>query len=129
MTRKRFWTLSLLTVVTAFLVAACGGAAGSTRAPTALPTTGAPAPTESPTATKSPAATVPSTATGSPLVSQVGAAPNNAPAKAVAPDPNFEDELKSARLSTRGWNTDFSLHTVPFDEIFSGASPETESLP
>ena len=41
----------------------------------------------------------------------------------VEPDPNFEDELKAARLSTRGWKTDFSRHTVPFSEIFSGGPP------
>ena len=60
-------------------------------------------------------------------------APSHAPAPAlndttttgtvVQPDPNFEDALKSARLSTRGWKTDFSLHTVPFDEILSGGVP------
>ena len=101
MSKNRFWALGLLSVVTAFLVAACGGATASNGAPAALPNT------ESPTAIKSPA------------VSNVGAAQGDAPGKVVEPDPNFEDELKSARLFTRGWKTDFSLHTVPFDEILS----------
>ncbi len=47
----------------------------------------------------------------------------NAQAKFVQPDPDFEDELRSASISTRGWKTDFSRHTVPFDEIFSGGPP------
>ena len=41
----------------------------------------------------------------------------------VAPDPNFQEELRRARLSTRGWETDFSRHTVPFSEILSGGPP------
>ena len=36
---------------------------------------------------------------------------------AVERDPNYEAALQEARLSTRGWDTDFSLHTIPFDEI------------
>ena len=31
----------------------------------------------------------------------------------VAPDPDFEKALKNASFRTRGWKTDFSLHTVP----------------
>jgi len=38
----------------------------------------------------------------------------------VEPDPDFQQELAQARISTRGWKTDFSLHTVPYSEIFSG---------
>ena len=41
----------------------------------------------------------------------------------VAPDPNFQEELKRAGISTRGWETDFSRHSVPFNEIFSGGVP------
>ena len=41
----------------------------------------------------------------------------------VEPDPNFKQALIRARFSTRGWETDFSLHTVPFDEILSGGVP------
>jgi len=41
----------------------------------------------------------------------------------VAPDPNFQEKLKRAGISTRGWETDFSRHSVPFDEIFSGGVP------
>ncbi len=41
----------------------------------------------------------------------------------AAPDPNFEEELKRARISTRGWETDFSRHSVPYSEISSGGVP------
>ena len=44
-------------------------------------------------------------------------------ASLVQPDPNYEEELARAQISTRGWKTDFSLHTVPFGEIFSGGVP------
>ena len=38
----------------------------------------------------------------------------------LVPDPNFQEELDSAGFSTRGWTTDFSLHSVPYDEIRVG---------
>ena len=41
----------------------------------------------------------------------------------IEPDPDFESALNSARISPRGWETDFSLHTVPYDEIISGGPP------
>ena len=104
-------------VVSAFLVAACGGAVTPSSAPAAIATA------ESPTATESPSATESPTATESPAASQAGAAQGNVSAKVVAPDPNFREELDRSRISTRGWNTDFSRHTVPFDEILSGGVP------
>ena len=51
------------------------------------------------------------------------ARPANTSASLVAPDPNFQEKLKRAGISTRGWETDFSRHSVPFDEIFSGGVP------
>jgi hypothetical protein len=41
----------------------------------------------------------------------------------VEPDSDFEEELRDAGLSIRGWKTDFSRHSVPFAEIFSGGPP------
>ena len=41
----------------------------------------------------------------------------------IAPDPDFERALRRAGISQRGWKTDFSLHTVPYDEILSGGPP------
>lgn len=36
---------------------------------------------------------------------------------AVEIDVDYEAALQEARLNTRGWDTDFSLHTIPFDDI------------
>ena len=46
-----------------------------------------------------------------------------APAPAIQRDPHFERALRRAGISSSGWKTDFSLHTVPFDEILSGGVP------
>ncbi len=46
----------------------------------------------------------------------------------VEPDPNFEEALKSARFSTFAWLTDFSRHSVPFDEI-TGGGPPRDGIP
>ena len=76
-----------------------------------------------PTATRAPAPSP----TPAPEAKGSTAAPEDSEAKTgiglVAPDPNFEEALREARLSTRGWKTDFSRHTVPFTEIFSGGPP------
>ena len=45
------------------------------------------------------------------------------PTTAIVPDPDFESALKRAGISRRGWKTDFSLHSVPYDEIRSGGPP------
>ena len=45
------------------------------------------------------------------------------PVVEVKPDPDYEQALKSAGINTRGWETDFSLHTVPYDSIMSGGPP------
>ena len=37
-----------------------------------------------------------------------------------AQDPDFREELDAAGFSTRGWATDFSKHSVPYDEITVG---------
>ena len=35
----------------------------------------------------------------------------------VTADRDYEGALSAARLSTRGWDTDFRFHTVPYSEI------------
>ena len=45
------------------------------------------------------------------------------PAPLVAPDPDFQNALDAARFRTGNWLTDFSLHTVPYDEFLSGGVP------
>ncbi|GEM_PF-245566 len=56
--------------------------------------------------------------------------PDGRPSRApgVEPDPDFQVKLNSSRLSTRVWKTDFSRHTVEFDEIFSGG-PGRDGIP
>lgn len=71
------------------------------------------APTQMPTAMNAPTA-VPATATVAPPT--VEATPLDA-GGVVAPDPDYEAALEAAGLRTRGWDTDFSLHTVGFGEI------------
>ena len=41
----------------------------------------------------------------------------------AAPDLDFREELRRAGISTRGWETDFSRHSVPYREISSGGVP------
>ncbi|MCH8848797.1 MAG: DUF3179 domain-containing protein [Chloroflexi bacterium] len=48
-----------------------------------------------------------------------GPAPPQARTK-VEPDPDFLEALGEAAFSTFGWDTDFSLHTIDYGEIFSG---------
>ena len=38
----------------------------------------------------------------------------------MEPDPNFRQALSEAGFSTFGWETDFSLHTIDYSEVFSG---------
>ena len=45
------------------------------------------------------------------------------PAALVEPDPDFQDGLRSARFSISGWETDWSYHSVPFSDFFSGGPP------
>lgn len=121
MNRKKIWTLGLVTAVTAILVVACGGAAATSGAPTAVPTTESlPVIASTPSPESTPA-------TGSSAGSASGAvqniAPDNAPTMKIVPDPDFQDKLQRVRFSTRGWDTDFSLYSVPFDEILSGGPP------
>ena len=46
----------------------------------------------------------------------------------VLPDPNFREGLSQARISTSGWTTDFSLHSIPYSEILSGG-PSRDGIP
>lgn len=52
--------------------------------------------------------------------SDVGTSPEPQSFPRIEPDPDFKEKLARAGISTRGWETDFSLHIVPFDEILSG---------
>ena len=41
----------------------------------------------------------------------------------VEADPDYKRAVASARFTTFGWKTDFSRHTVPYQEIISGGPP------
>ena len=137
---KRLWALGLLSVATVFIVAACGGR-GATSAPTATPaSTPAPEATEVPLATPAPrpdrVTSTSSTPTPHPRTEaapspeyQPTSAPEpdagkiSEPAKVIQPDPDWERALRAAGLRVFTWKTDFSLHSVPYDEIISGGIP------
>jgi hypothetical protein len=59
---------------------------------------------------------------GLPPTSPMATVPTPSPAT-VAPDPDYLDELARSGISTSGWKTDFSRHTVPYAEIISGGVP------
>ena len=89
---------------------------GSSPTPVPIPT---PTPGQKDTSISSPSPTPTPVPTLNPTPA---AEPTQAP-QLVAPDPNFQEELRRANLFTRGWMTDFSRHTVPYDEIISGGPP------
>ena len=60
---------------------------------------------------------------GSPSATESGPRESPASGSLVAPDPDFRDELRAAGISTAGWATDFSRHSVPYTEILSGGPP------
>ena len=123
---RRLFVMALILLL---LAVACGGAA--TTAPTA-PATQASEPTDvaespAPTATEAtaPATAETSNAADTPVpagAAKTAASPNDS-GSLVEPDPNYKDELDDSSISTRGWKTDFSRHTVPFFEILSGGPP------
>ena len=110
------------------VAAACGGAAAAqpttspvsvTQASKAIPATDKVADSVAPTA---PAQGIAVDTTAPDTAAQSRATGTEA-GSLVEPDPNFQDELDDSSISTRGWKTDFSRHTVPFFEIMSGGPP------
>jgi hypothetical protein len=60
----------------------------------------------------------------SPSPQQASSRPTTqARADTLAPDDDYEATLRNARFSTRGWKTDFSRHSIPYNEILSGGPP------
>ena len=64
----------------------------------------------------------------------VAAAPEQANAQAPTTAPahvhgeNVDQELRQARINTRGWKTDFTKHSIPLNEILSGG-PTKDGIP
>lgn len=56
-------------------------------------------------------------------LSQSVAAGSTTSGQLVKADPDYREKLASSRISTYGWKTDFSRHSVPFDEVLSGGVP------
>ena len=52
-----------------------------------------------------------------PAMTTAPQASTNSEQSSVTPDPDYERALNAARLNTNGWDTDFSLHTVPYSQI------------
>ena len=104
-TRKILVSLATLVIIVAVVAAAGISLTGGDQSdgPSLSVVLG---PTDTPEATTAPQPTVPPASDG-----------------AVEPDPDFEAELRRARLFTSGWETDFSLHSVPYTEILSGGPP------
>lgn len=98
----------------------------------APPDTPVPSPAETPTPTERAPGLTP-TPTPAPTPTAAAPASTEPPAEATpSPSPDAarqtpEDarrEVARAGLTTRGWETDFSKHSVPYDEIFSGGPPK-----
>ncbi len=140
--RRHISLLGFVAALLSLLAVACGsGDATPTVAPivrfadvTAAPATGEAADTDSretpQPATSAPSATEaapPATATAMPKPTDTSPASEetdgSSPAPMVDTDPGYEDALDAARFRTGGWKTDFSLHTVPYDEFLSGGVP------
>ena len=47
----------------------------------------------------------------------------------VQPDPNHREELAKGLFSPAGWKTDFSLHTVPYENIVQAAAARDGGIP
>jgi hypothetical protein len=105
--KRRFRSSILGAAIAGAIAVACGAGSGSgsTAAPVPTPTPVAPAATAVDTAPETPAQTVPG------------------PRPIVEPDADYRAKVNDANLRTAGWTTDFSRHTVAFDEILSGGVP------
>ena len=108
-------------------------AAGNTEpAPTPTPKETAtpdatPTPEPTPTPISEPTPTIETTPTPEP---DPTATPDAGPGREplVERDPGYEEALDSARFSISGWETDFSLHSVPYSEI-RGGGPPADGIP
>ncbi len=126
---------ALSLAVVGLLLAACGAEDSTpTEVPTATPVEQAETSGPTSTATQLAQPTVQS-ATASPNADN-GETPTSAteeptasvtvdgrPVPMVDPDPDYQNALDAARFRTGNWLTDFSRHTVPYDEFLSGGVP------
>ncbi|MDA0262720.1 MAG: DUF3179 domain-containing protein [Chloroflexi bacterium] len=107
--------LGLISGAVALAAVACGSG------PAAIPAAASPSPAGSSAATATPSSATPTP--GAESKSVKGTFVEIDPTGLVEQDLDFEDGLRSARFSLGGWKTDFSYHTVPYDEFLSGGPP------
>ncbi len=120
--------LGLLSGAAALIAIACGGGSSATESASetgSLPPTAAlPEATASPTPQLFPDPLTQATPTPRPTLQGVGGKFIEVePTGLVEQDPDFEDALRSARFSIGGWKTDWSYHTVPYEDFLSGGPP------
>ena len=125
LTKRKKWMA--IAAVVAIVGAACGGAATAAMDSdaTATPTPGAtplPTPTPAPEPTLTPVPN--STPTPTPQPTEQPSAPSN-PTFFPGPEPDYDPAARFAdRFFGLQWRTDFSKHSVDYDEIFSGGVPK-----
>ncbi len=122
--------LGLISGAITLVAIACGSAATPADTPLPTPSTAPRVSTAAPTAQPAQSPTpAPPEATATPRVVSPTPTGLSGPFVDVEPtglverDPDFEQELSTARFSTAGWRTDFSYHSVPFRDFLSGGPP------
>lgn len=84
--------------------------------PTPAPTTPTPQPSPTPAPTQPVPLPTPTTLPATPAPAATFGAAVDADGRVLS-DPDYESALTAARLRPSEWDTDFSLHTVPYSEI------------
>ena len=122
----------LLSGVVALIAIACGGSSADSAGTLASATSSPPGASEAPTPTwipptkqrLAPDPLFDPTPTPRPTLAGVGGKFVEVAATGlVEQDPDYEAAIKNARFSLIGWKTDFSYHTVPYDDFLSGGPP------
>ena len=105
-------------------LSACGGGAGGP-GPTESPTPGEQVgERQEPTDTPTPVSMAEATPTPTSIAETRASV-----TVVVTPAPDFRERVKEGRFSTDGWQTDFSLHTVPYGEIAQAAQARDGGIP
>ncbi len=119
--------LGLISGAVALIAIACGGDSTTSENLTdtgPTPTLAAPRSTVAPTPRLSPDPLTMPTPTPRPTLAGVGGKFIEVePTGLVERDLDYEDALRSARFSIGGWKTDWSYHTVPYNDFLSGGPP------
>ncbi len=121
---RSFFLPALSLAVVSLLLAACG-AEDATPAETAPATRAEQTAGSEPTATVRSAAASPTAGneeapTSTPEEPTAAAPGADGPVPMVEPDPDYQNALDATRFGTGNWLTDFSLHTVSYEEFLSG---------